>query len=220
MTQSSDPDILAYAFVDQSEAFICLNNFEDVQRTVDLNFSSTLPELNALTLKRMFVPKQQAVIYTKKSSDKMPTQLLMEPHETIILHGTFAKELVTQSMITTKSHYSSDFLQSIKANQPIIFEINDVAPSEEVTGTLRISIAREHHLSKQPSLTVNGHNIVFPNDWTGYDQANQKSGYFGAVPVQLSAGILNADNTITLTFPDDGGWISTAILEANVPTSL
>ena len=219
-TTSSDPDILSYAFVNQTEAFICLNNFEDSQRTVDLNFSSTLPELKTLTVKRMFVPKKQAVIYSKKSEDKMPAQLIMEPHESIILHGTFAKELATHSTITTKSHYSSDFLQTIKANQAITFEINGVTTHEGATGTVRISIAREHQLSKQPTLTVNGHDIAFPNDWMGYDQANQKGGYFGAIPVQLGMGILNADNTITLTFPEDGGWVSTAILEASVPTSL
>ncbi|MDP4883292.1 MAG: hypothetical protein NWR08_04085 [Opitutales bacterium] len=217
-TTSTDPDILSYAFVDQEEVFICLNNFEDDQRTVDLNFAATLPELKSLNVKRMFVPKQQAVIYTKKSEGKIPTQLIMEPHETIILHGTFTKEVETVSTITTKSHYSRTYLQPIKANHAVTFTINDVTPSEGSTGTLRISIAREHNLSKQPTLSVNGHDIEFPNDWTGYDQANKKGGFFGAIPIQLGTGILRAENEITLTFPDDGGWVSTATLESCVPT--
>lgn len=218
LTQSSDPDVVSYAFVDKSDVFICLNNFEDEAREVALRLPDGLPQTKTITLKRMSVPKQQAVIYTRKTINTLPAQWVMDPHETIILQLRFAEPIVPTSTVRTQHHYSTDYLQPIAANQPITFSINNVNADKASTGNLRLGLARQHDLSKRPILTVNGQAIEFPDDWTGYDQANKKNGFFGTISVPLPAGIIRESNEIKLTFPDTGGHISTAILDVHVPT--
>lgn len=214
---SNDPDIAAYAFTDDTEAYICLNNFEDEQREVALSFKDILPTISQIELKRMFVPKQQAVIYTKTKIHELPDTLIIDPHETIILRISYAAALVPSAQINTRNFYSKDFLLQIAAAKPVAFSI----PAPDVTtassGTLRISFAREHDLSRQPQLTLNGHEIEFPTDWLGDDQSNKKGGFFGAIAVSVPAGILEQDNDVTLTFPDTGGRVSTIVLEADTP---
>ncbi|VGO11903.1 Beta-porphyranase A [Pontiella desulfatans] len=212
-TGSSDPDISAFAFADGADAFICLNNFEDKQRDVSIQLPDGLPEIKSVELKRMYIPKQQAVLYTNKKVASLPSHLVMQPHETIVLHVTYSAPLVPQRSVKTTIYYSSSYLQPIVADQNISFHINGVNANESSTGTLRIGLAREHDLSKTPRLTINGQPVEFPNDWMGSDQANRKGGFFGAMPVPLPAGLIRTDNEINLTFPDDGGRVSTVVLE-------
>ena len=214
-TKSSDPDISVFAFADGADAFICLNNFEDEQREVSIRLPDGLPEIKSIELKRMFIPKQQAVLYTNKKVPSLPSQLVMEPHETIVLKVTYSAPLVCQSSVKTKNYYSDTYLQPIAADQPISFSVKDVSANESSTGTLRIALAREHDLSKTPRLTVNGQPVEFPADWMGSDQANRKGGFFGSIPVSLPAGLIQEDNTIDLTFPDSGGRVSTVVMEVH-----
>ncbi|WOO43691.1 hypothetical protein [Rubellicoccus peritrichatus] len=215
----TDPDISTYAFTDETEAYICLNNFEDKQREVALSFKGKLPNIDRVELKRMFVPKQQAVIYTKTEIDQLPQTLMMEPHETIIIHISYAATLVPTAYIKTQNFYSKDFLLPITADKPLEFFIQTTDVNAASSGILRISFAREHNLSKKPQLKVNEHEIDFPDDWLGGDQANKKGGFFGAVAVPIPTGILKKDNKVSLTFPDSGGRVSTVVLEADIPVS-
>lgn len=222
VANSTDPDVVAYAFTDDADAFVCLNNFEDESRAVALHFLSELPEIESVSIKRMSVPRQQAVIYIKRQLDALPATLIMEPHETIILRVTYAAPLVPSSIVRTSSYYSPDFLQPIMADQALSFGIQGVETGEAndgSTATLRVGFSREHDLSKQPRLLVNGNEVVFPDDWLGDDQANQdqaqNQGFFGSIAVPLPAGFLRGDNDITLIFPDDGGRVSTVVLEVH-----
>lgn len=126
---STDPDISAYSFTDGTEAYICLNNFEDEQREVSLSFKDSLPSIQKLELKRMYVPKQEAVIYTKTYIDEIPETLFLEPHETIIIHISYAKPLVPTQHIKTQNYYSKDFLQPIVANQPACNVLHSICSS-------------------------------------------------------------------------------------------
>ncbi|MBB6429370.1 hypothetical protein [Algisphaera agarilytica] len=213
VTQSTDPDVVAYTFVDGAETFICLNNFEDGPREVILDVPGTLPAAAAITVKRLYVPKQQAVIYTRKKADALPTSLTLEAHETVIFHVTHAEAVAPSTTVKTRTHYSHDFLQPIGADQPVAIRITGVETDGLTAATLRLGLAREHDLSKQPKLVVNGRDIPFPDDWIGGDQAHRKQGFFGAIAIPVPADTIAQDNEITLTFPDDGGRVSTAVLE-------
>ncbi|MGC6456481.1 MAG: hypothetical protein ACON39_04465 [Coraliomargaritaceae bacterium] len=212
-TESGDPDISVYAFADGADGFICLNNFGDEKRMVSLSLPGRLPALKSIELKRMFIPKQQAVLYTKKNIRTLPKNLTMEPQETIIVRVSYAAPLIFEGSLQSRTYYSDSYLQSISTDQPVSFQINGVSTNATSTGVLRISLAREHHMSKQPRLIVNQQVIDFPNDWMGCDQANRKGGFFGSISVPLPASVLQEDNEITLTFPDDGGRVSTVVLD-------
>ncbi len=216
---STDPDISTHAFTSGDQAYVCLNNFESEQREISLSFADKLPESETIELKRMFVPKQQAVIYTKTKIREVPKTLIMEPHETIILRIDYAKKLVPETQVKTQNFYSENFLLPITADTQLSFSIRSSGISELSSGVLRVSFAREHHLSKTPKIKVNGQEIDFPDDWLGDDQANKKAGFFGSVAVPIPAGFLKEENQVSLVFPDDGGRVSTVVLQASTATT-
>ncbi|MEM9419374.1 MAG: hypothetical protein AAGA25_10045 [Planctomycetota bacterium] len=215
ITRSTDPDVVAYTFTNGTDSFICLNNFEDGPREVTIDLPGELPAVASVSVKRMYVPKQQAVIYTKKKAEALPSSLTMEAHETVILHVTHAEPVVPKGTVASRSFYSHDFLQPILAEQPVAVRFPGVDHNGITAATLRLGLARDHGLSKSPTLVVNGHEVPFPNDWIGGDQAHRKQGFFGAISIPLPLDAIAQDNEITLTFPDSGGRVSTAILEVD-----
>lgn len=51
-----------------------------------------------------------------------------------------------------------------------------------------------------------------PSNWAGYDQAGREQ-FFGVIPIPTNIkNIKNGNNTVELTFPDTGGFVSTVIL--------
>ncbi len=82
--------------------------------------------------------------------------------------------------------------------------------------TLRMSIAREHNLTKQAVVRVNGHAFAVPDDWKGYDQITRDE-FFGAIDIPIPAKYLKQNNTVAIEFPDSGGHLSSLILEVNAP---
>ncbi|MEO0796870.1 MAG: hypothetical protein AAFX93_17045 [Verrucomicrobiota bacterium] len=213
LTESTDPDIAAFSFVSGPDAFICLNNFEDNNRTVQLSLPGDLPDIDSVVIKRMYIPKQEAVLYTKNATKTIPEEMTMRPHETVVLHLKYKSPLDPQSAVKTTNHYSDSLLQPIRANEPITFNIDGVDFSQQPNGSLRVALAREHNLSKKPQLTLNGNAVEFPDDWMGYDQSNRKGGFFGTIRVPVPSEYIQTSNQIVLTFPDDGGRVSTVILD-------
>lgn len=78
--------------------------------------------------------------------------------------------------------------------------------------TLRMGIGRQHDKSKQPIVTVNGHQVAVPTDWKGYDQIN-RSEFFGAIEIPVEAKYLKTNNQVNFTFPDTQGHLSSVILD-------
>ncbi|MEM6884473.1 MAG: hypothetical protein AAF571_05525 [Verrucomicrobiota bacterium] len=220
LIQSSDPDIMAYAFVDGADAYLCLNNFEESPRQVSLSLSGELPEVARIELKRLNVPRGKPVRYTKKKLEVVPDRLILQPHETVILCIRYTEVPEPAEYVRTITCYSHNYLLPILADKPLKFSIPAAEVTESSQGTLRVSFAREHDLSKQPRLSVNGELLPFPEDWVGNDQSEHKNGFFGAVAVPVPAGILQPENEVVLTFSDAGGRVSTVVLEVHVPVAV
>ncbi|MEM6757740.1 MAG: hypothetical protein AAF586_11280, partial [Planctomycetota bacterium] len=58
-----------------------------------------------------------------------------------------------------------------------------------------------------------------PDDWPGYDQAN-RSDFFGTITIPLPAEVLEPTTTVSVTFPDDGGRVSTMVLITEIESSM
>ncbi|MDZ8117533.1 hypothetical protein [Pontiella agarivorans] len=214
-TESTDPDVAVYAFVDGPDVYICLNSFKEEQHPVSLVLPGQNAEPERVEIKRMFIPRQQAVQYTVERTGILPKELVLEPHETRIVRITYSTPVVSGRTVKTRTYYSDTCLQPIVADQPVEFCINGVVADAPTAASLRVSFAREHDRSKKPLLTVNGQSIEFPDNWMGDDQANRKGGFFGAIPVSVPDGILQTDNRISLIFSDDGGRVSTVVLDVH-----
>lgn len=79
---------------------------------------------------------------------------------------------------------------------------------------LKMGIGRKHDKSKQPILLVNGHQVTVPDDWRGYDQATRED-FFGVIEIPVASKFLKSDNSVSVTFPDSQGHISSMVLEVD-----
>ena len=89
---------------------------------------------------------------------------------------------------------------------------------------LRLGIGRDHGKSLQPTVKINGINLVVPTDFRGYDQIKGKQftgrdNYFGVIEIPVPLSALQATNSITVEFSDDGGFVSTAALQVFTSTA-
>jgi len=212
---SDHPDVVSFAYVDGKDAYLCLNNSETLQQEVSLGFLGRLPEVERVELKRMYVPKGQAVQYAVDHLQAVPLKIVLKSYETIVLRISFIDSVERSDERVTRTHYSENLLQPITANEVIAFKIAALDLKSSSDGTLRVSLAREHELSKQPQLTVNGHELEFPSNWLGDDQSNREGGFFGAIEMPIPAAVLRPQNEVKLVFADTGGRVSTVVIESH-----
>ncbi|AWB65264.1 carbohydrate-binding protein [Saccharobesus litoralis] len=227
-TESSDPDIQTKAYVDGDTVYIALNNLEDESKTVNLAVGAGAGyQYKNLTLKRLAVPTDSPAtlqVDSKKvsgyvSSSQLAANVIeLAPYETVVYQYQFNKTVKADTQLRRETYYSDDFLQPIKANQPITIKFNQVdlttSSQQHSTALLRMSIGRKHDKSKQPIVTINGSSVTVPNDWAGYDQANRKD-FFGAIEIPVPMSLLKKNNQVRLTFPDTQGHVSSVVLEVN-----
>ncbi|WOO40842.1 hypothetical protein [Rubellicoccus peritrichatus] len=207
---SDDPDVMVRAFVDGKDAFICLNNLNDEERRVSLEIDSVLPQLDRKVIRRLDVPNREVADYSEEAIDDVMDHIDLQPQETVILIYTASEPFVFDAQANFHMTYSKTYMQPIVANKPIVFEFNDV-PTGEGRAFLRMSIGRKHDRSKQPIVKVNGINVPVPENWAGYDQAN-RSDFFGAIEIPVPMDAIRDKTTVSITFPDSGGHLSSLVL--------
>ncbi|MGC6455243.1 MAG: T9SS C-terminal target domain-containing protein [Coraliomargaritaceae bacterium] len=207
---SDNPDIAAVTFVDGARTFICLNNLDDYEQTIRLHNQTKQGTLQSARLRRLNVPPREAGIYTDKPLQYELDVLTLQPYETAILVYDYAQPLSFKKAVTCRTHYSKSHLLPIQANVPLVFSFNDL-PDTCIQASLRFSIGRKPDRSRKPLLTINGNNVEVPDNWAGYDQGNRKD-FFGAIPVSLPVDHLDETVTVELSFPDDGGRVSSVVL--------
>lgn len=207
---SDNPDVAVASFVDGATVYLCLNNLDDFDQKVTLLAKGAPGKLKAASLRRLNVPPRKAGIYTDEPLESELDSITLKPFETVVVVYEYAQAVGFKSQVLSQSHYSTTYLQPIEAGKTLRFEFEGL-PADVERASLRMSIGRKLDRSKQPVLKVNGKIVEVPSNWAGYDQAN-RSDFFGSIPVPVPADVLQARTTVEITFPDDGGRVSSVVL--------
>ena len=96
------------------------------------------------------------------------------------------------------------------------FNVNGVVSGTNGEVVLRLGVGREHGLSLQPTVTVNGTAVTVPADYRGYDQYHNGAGreaFFGVLEIPLPWSVISANNQVDVTFGDSGGHVSSVALQ-------
>ena len=112
-----------------------------------------------------------------------------------------------------KKYYAHTAKQEITANTTLNYRISKVF-RQQIHGEaiLRLGIGRAHHLSKTPVVEVNGVKVDVPVDFRGYDQRSRDS-FFGVIEIPVPYELLRNNNTVNITFADNGGAVSSLALQ-------
>lgn len=208
--QTDNPDIQVQAFVDGTKLFVALNNLDDHPQNVDLDIAAGLPGLQNVRIKTLKIYPDIPYAANDITQTTAPSNIPLVAGETAVLEYTFSSNITFANTIRSRNYYTSKHLQSISANTPISFTFNGVEPGTGYA-KLKMAIGRKHNVSKTPLVTVNGIAIPVPTNIKGYDQAN-RSDFFGTIDIPVPMELIQANNTVTFTFPDNGGRLASVIL--------
>ena len=208
--QTDNPDIQVQAFVDGTKLFVAVNNLDDHPQNVALDIAAGLPGLQNVRIKTLKIYPDIPYETSDNTQTTAPSGILLIAGETAMLEYTFAGNITFSNVIRSKNYYTSKHLQPITANTPISFTFNGVETGSGYA-KLKMAIGRKHNVSKTPIVTVNGITIPVPTNIKGYDQAN-RSDFFGTIDIPVPMELIQANNAVTFTFPDNGGRLASVIL--------
>ncbi len=210
---SHHPDIQAQAFVASNQLYLALSNLDDNNKSLSLDFVNSLDGLQSLRVKALKVYAREDPVYTDEISTSAPSTVTLIGGETVVMEYTFDKDIDFNNQIRTANYYTENYLEDILSNREILYSFKGVDIGSSIA-KLKMSIGRTHDRSKRPLIKINGTPIHVPGNWKGYDQANRDE-FFGTIDIPFSGKLLKEDNTVSITFPDRGGKISSLILSVD-----
>jgi agarase len=209
---SDNHDLQVDAYVDGEKAYIIVNNLNFISENFDLSlFGYNGANISSLNSKKLYLDGENPVLIEESLPIETST-LSIEPEATTILEYTFDSSIMIDEIKNETKYYSDIYLQSIIANNTTNFTIDNVSLSNFGEAILRVGIGRTHALSLQPIVVINNNPIALPNNFRG-DSQIQRDSFFGVLEIPIDFDILQETNTISITFPDDGGHVSTVTMQ-------
>ncbi|MDA9875406.1 T9SS type A sorting domain-containing protein [Flavobacteriaceae bacterium] len=216
LIRSDNKDVLVQGFLDGSKLHIALNNLDDFDQPVNLNFNGNLPNISQLTIKSLIIHPDADPDYTIQTFSELLDSYSLKKNETVVLEYTFSEPITFDNLIQSKRYYSTTYLQAIQANNPINYNFNNVdLVGNSGYAMLAMSIGRKHDRSKSPTVIVNGISIPVPSNWKGYNQIDRDD-FFGTIEIPVPLNIIQENNSVSITFEDSNGHLSSLVL--NVAT--
>ena len=221
--KSTHPDVQLQGFRNGNKLYVALNNLEDADRTVSLQLQTISgATVNDVRIKSLIINPNEEAQFTDQTTSVLPESYSLKANETVVFEYTYNTDFSYENALISKRHYSNEFtVQPITANASMTYTFSNVPTSSIASATLRMSIGRKHNRSKSPTVLINGQALSVPTNWKGYDQANRDD-FFGMIEIDVPAASVQASNTVSLTFPDSDGHLSSLVLitENDDPTVL
>ncbi|MCL1065639.1 hypothetical protein L2735_02285 [Shewanella olleyana] len=215
---STDLDMQLNAFVDGSNAYLIINSLEHMPTTVDitlLGLGDNTP--SEILVKQLYLDEQTPMLSETNVSDiAFIDSLEIAAEATVIIKLSYDNDIeLNHTQIETK-YYADKYKQPITANNTLNFSINDVVIAENGEAVLRLGLGREHGKSLTPNVMINSQPVEVTADYRGYDQYHKGEGrlqFFGVIELSISNQFIQTDNTIELTFDDDGGFVTSLSMQ-------
>ena len=210
---STNPDIQVQGFRDGNKLFLALNNLDDFDRSISLQLQSVSGATpNDVRIKSLIINPNELAQFTDQTTLVLPESYNLKANETVVFEYTYDNTFSYDNAIILNRHYTNEStVQAITANSSMTYTFSNVPSSSIASATLRMSIGRKHDKSKSPTVVVNGQTLSVPTNWKGYDQANRDD-FFGMIEIDVPVESVQASNTVSLTFPDSGGHLSSLVL--------
>ncbi|UZO82601.1 T9SS type A sorting domain-containing protein [Aquimarina sp. ERC-38] len=213
-TRSTDPDLMVDAYVNNNKAYLILNNIDETNLNVNLNeFGLNGNVVSEVKIKHLYLgldntPKLDTVILSE-----IPDDVTVNKESCMIVEYTFNTPVVVNESSTEVKTYAMTYKQPIVANTAISFTISNISKGSFGEGILRLGIGREKNRVRIPVVSVNGNAVIVSSDYRGDDQKDRNR-FFGMLEIPVSNNVLNnGNNIINVTFPDNGGFVSSCALQ-------
>ena len=213
--RSSHLDVQSLAYADGKNLYIILNNLATSDQQVRLLAQvQSQNQLMRVESKKLYLdPTTNAPKLIHQLTDVAADVVTLEPEATVILRYDFDKPISMPHKASETKCFADTYLQPITAGKPITFRIQDVPLAEHGETTLRLGVGRDHGFSPFPqAIQINGHPVPVNESLRGDDKQSDRQRFFGLLEVPVPNLLLDEDNTVTVTFPDTNGHISSVAL--------
>lgn len=211
-TYPTDPDIQVDAYVDGNKAYVILNNLEFNDVDIKLNlFDDQNNTLEKVRIKHQHLDGSLPVL-DSSSHTEMISRVTIGREATMILEYTFANEIILDQSSDEEKYYADKYLQAISTGEANVFVIDSVKKGDNGEATLRLGLGRDHGRSLLPLVLFNGDTLDVPRDIRGYNQLT-RSRFFGILEIPVPYESLKEKNSVSVTFDDAGGHISSVSLQ-------
>ncbi len=214
---SDNVDMMVDAYVDKNVAYLIVNNLDFVPRTLKLNVIGVNQTPTNIKIKHLYL--QGGVggipVLDVKNVASIDSDLEIGAEATYVIAYTYPQNVVIDKLAEEKKYYADTYFQRILTSMPITFNINGVEKGTFGEAVLRIGVGRDLGKFLRPTVKVNGTTVVVPTNYRG-DTQSQRASFFGMLEIPISNEILKENNQIVITFPDNGGYVSSVTLRSYV----
>lgn len=212
VSKSENPDILVDSYVDGNKAYFIASNLNYEPETIHMHLLGTDSNtLLKVEVKHLHLAGNSPVLDTNTLTPDKNMTFTLDTEATAIFEYTFDQELNTGESMKETKYYADVYKQEIVSSAPQVFHINSLTLTDHNQATLRVAFGRAHTLSKKPQILVNGTAVAVPTNYRGDDQ-HLRSQFFGMLEIPVPDDLLKANNTISIQFPDNGGYISSVTM--------
>ena len=212
-TVSADPDIQVDAYVDSNKVYLILNNMETSVQMVDLTlFENFGNAVQSVREKNLYWDGSGVVLDDVEHAGNLD-QVELGSEGTAILEYTFAAPLSVTETSEEVKYYATTYFQPIIAGQADEFVITNVAKGAYGEAVLRLGAGRDTNLSRRPVVLFNGSPLNVSTDFLGHE-GDDRDVFFGQLDIPVPYELLQPSNTVSITYPDSGGTISSVTLRA------
>lgn len=211
-SKSTNPDLMTDVYVDGNKAYLILDNLNFTSVDVSTNILGGSSDLKSVKVKHLYYAGSSPVLDESTYTQEQEVYTI-GAEGCMIIEYAFDDELVLDESVSEKKYYADTYYKPINVKSPEIFTINNVSLGDYGEATLRIGIGRAHGKSLKPRVLFNGYEIAVPDNFRGGDQADRDS-FFGVIEIPVPYDILKSTNSISVEFPDSGGYISTVTMRA------
>ncbi len=209
---STNPDILIDSYVDNNRAYIIVSNLAAEKETVVLNkFGSEPNQLQNVKIKHLFLDGVAPKLEVSQFAQDIRA-VDIEPEATMIIEYTFDSDLSIDLSSEESKYFAEQFFAAIEENVANQFDIKGVVKSEFGDAILRIGVGRDQGNSLSPVVKINNVELGGVLEIAG-DLQPQRDRFFGMLEIPVAYELLEEDNKVDITFPDDGGHITSVNLK-------
>jgi len=212
-TKSSNLDTQIDTYVNGEKAYVIINNMHHEARTVDLSLNGFGDaKIQSIVLKHLHAENDGVPALDEETFTSNINKVNIGREATIILEYTFDKDIAISETSNETKYFADTYLKPITANQAINFNINNVNLGTQGEAILRLGVGRDHGKSLQPTLKINGTTVEVPTNWRGNDQSGRDE-FFGVLEIPVPYNVLQVNNTVSVTYSDTSGHISSLTLQ-------
>ncbi|WP_281615052.1 hypothetical protein [Flammeovirga sp. SubArs3] len=206
---SQDPTLLVDAYKDGNHIYVALSNLTRAPKNVSLNLLD-LPKESLLKVegKQLTLKDHQPVLVNAQLGDTYQ----LDSEGTAIITYTLKEEITSLVNIKETKHYSDLILQEIQASKATTYTFDKLNTTNLSSAKIRIGYSRPHGQKVFPTVSVNGKEVQVPQQLMGLSQ-HLRPQLFTSIEVDVPKEYLLESNTVEITFPDEGGHISSVILK-------